>query len=820
MVFSDPTFPNQPQTTFKETIDQQLTPHNESLEAKTPTPAKDSKIESRTQLQKKGTTLTQRLLTFVLPVTLIPLVVAGGLGFQTVKKRAQAETLTTLKVESKLAAEAATTFIQDTLKLPEVVVLSPIALQALRAGGDKVASEGLHTKPINVIEQEFSSYKLLAPNGDLNQYLRNVAKAEGFGEIFFTERHGLNVGYSHPTSDFVQRDETWWQIADQKGQHVGSPELDASSGVFGVALSQAITDPVTGEFLGVIKALTPTDALHTKLTDIIASKLRGTQTIQLLDTTTGKAFSSISATIVAGDAQAVTGGGVIATIAKQLDRALNNPDQALEEIRTNLLVEVELPSLRLELERVNSANGDAIFTAMVELEDKNYSFTTIPGTDWVSVASVDTVEVQSAGNELLRLFAITTLILGVAATAVLALLARQLAAPLESLTATAQAATAGELSARARLAGTIETQTLGDGFNQLLNRIQNLLKQQKEDAVEQERQREALEQEIFQLMEDVGDAADGDLRVRAQLSEGEVGIVADLFNSIIENLRITTKQVKSSTGQVADSLNQNEAAIRTLADQAIAEAESLKETMEAVEDITDSIQEVANNANQASQLTQDTYATVQSGADSMDQTVDSILNLRSTVAETAKKIKRLGESAQKISQAVSLIDQIALKTNLLAVNASVEAARAGEMGQGFTAVAEQVGSLAEQSSAATKEIAQVVASIQAETQEVVEAIETGTAQVVDSTNLVETTKQRLAKVLAKSEQINQLMTQISASATYQTESSAAVSELVKEATQGSEQRSESSKQMAHSIQETAKVAKALESSVEKFKLED
>ena len=235
MVFSDPSFPNQTKPAFKKSLDQQLNDTVESLKAKTLIPPQDLKIESRKQLPKKGTTLTQRLLTFVLPATLIPLVVAGGLGFQTVKRKAQSEALTTLQVESTLAAEGATTFIKDTLKLPEVVVLSPIALKALRTGGDKVASEGLHTQPIDIVEKQFSSYKLLAPNGDLNQFLRDVAKAEGFGEIFFTERHGLNVAYSHPTSDFVQRDEKWWQIADQKGQHVGSPALDASSGVFGAA---------------------------------------------------------------------------------------------------------------------------------------------------------------------------------------------------------------------------------------------------------------------------------------------------------------------------------------------------------------------------------------------------------------------------------------------------------------------------------------------------------------------------------------------------------------------------------------------------------
>ncbi|MEM7797008.1 MAG: methyl-accepting chemotaxis protein, partial [Cyanobacteria bacterium P01_C01_bin.118] len=194
--------------------------------------------------------------------------------------------------------------------------------------------------------------------------------------------------------------------------------------------------------------------------------------------------------------------------------------------------------------------------------------------------------------------------------------------------------------------------------------------------------------------------------------------------------------------------------------------------------------------------------------------------LRSTVGETAKKIKRLGESAQKIAQSVSLIDEIALKTNLLAVNASVEASRAGELGQGFTAVAEQVGSLAEQSANATKSIAQIVADIQTETQEVVTAIETGTAQVVDSSSLVKMTQQQLEQVLAKSEQINRLMQNISESTVDQTQSSVSVTELIQKSAQASEQRSQESAQMAQAIQNTAKVAQSLQASVEQFKVDE
>ena len=106
----------------------------------------------------------------------------------------------------------------------------------------------------------------------------------------------------------------------------------------------------------------------------------------------------------------------------------------------------------------------------------------------------------------------------------------------------------------------------------------------------------------------------------------------------------------------------------------------------------------------------------------MNRTVEGISQLREKVAETAKKVKRLGESSQQISKAVSLINQIALQTKLLAINASIEAARAGEEGRGFAVVAEEVGELATQSAGATKEIEAIVENIQKETGEVVEAM--------------------------------------------------------------------------------------------------
>lgn len=350
--------------------------------------------------------------------------------------------------------------------------------------------------------------------------------------------------------------------------------------------------------------------------------------------------------------------------------------------------------------------------------------------------------------------------------------------------------------------------------------LNELNKSLEQSAAEQKQQREELETAVVNLMEALEPAAEGDLTVRAQLSEGDVGIIADLFNAIVENLRDIALQVKDSAGQVGSSLKQNEGSVREIAEQAAKEAEQIVATLSSVEQMSSSIQEVAANAEKTATISNDAFTSAKEGNTVMDQTVDSIQGLRTTIGDTAKKIKRLGESAQQISQVVALIDEIALKTNLLAINASVEAARAGELGQGFTAVAEQVGALAEQSAKATKEIAQLITGIQQETQEVVAAMETGTSQVVDSTRLVETTKASLSEVLTKSQEIDRLMKSISEATISQAETSQAVTEIMMLNSKTSKERSESSSQVAQAIQSTTQILGRLQESVAQFKVSD
>ena len=335
----------------------------------------------------------------------------------------------------------------------------------------------------------------------------------------------------------------------------------------------------------------------------------------------------------------------------------------------------------------------------------------------------------------------------------------------------------------------------------------------------QRQQKESLQRQLVELVTDIEGACSGDLTVRAEVTAGEIGTVADFFNAIIESLRQLVTSVKKAASQVNVSVGENEGAIRQLADEALNQAQEITRTLDSVEKMTQSIQEVANSARTAAVVARTASTTAEAGGVAMERTVQSILNLRDTVAETSDKVRRLGESSQQISKVVFLINQIALQTNVLAINASIEATRAGVEGRGFAVVAEEVGQLAAKSSGATKEIEHIVENIQLETSEVVRAMELGTAQVIEGTYLVEDTKKSLGQILDVSHQIDKLVQSISSATVSQAQTSQAVTNLMKELANVSERTSDSSRQVSGSLQQTLEITQELQASVGTFKVD-
>ncbi|RCJ20639.1 chemotaxis protein [Nostoc sp. ATCC 43529] len=335
---------------------------------------------------------------------------------------------------------------------------------------------------------------------------------------------------------------------------------------------------------------------------------------------------------------------------------------------------------------------------------------------------------------------------------------------------------------------------------------------------EERQEKETLQQQLLELLDDIEGAARGDLTVRADVTAGEIGTVADFFNSIVESLRDIVTQVKQAATQVNTAIGSNEGAIHQLAEEALTQAAQINRTLDAVDQMTQSMQAVAESAEKAAFIANHAAHNATQSGHAMDLTVQNILSMRETVGETAKKVKRLGESSQQISRVVSLINQIAIQTNLLAINAGIEAARAGEEGQGFAVVAEEVGELAIRSAAATQEIEEIVGNIQRETSEVVQAMEIGTTQVVEGTRIVEEAKESLSEILDVSRQIDFLVQSISTATASQVETSQSVSQLMKDIASVSQRTSDSSVQISQSLQETVEISHQLQETVGTFKV--
>ncbi len=376
----------------------------------------------------------------------------------------------------------------------------------------------------------------------------------------------------------------------------------------------------------------------------------------------------------------------------------------------------------------------------------------------------------------------------------------------------------GDLNARATILTRDEFGRLSEGFNQMALAIFTTTNEAQRKAQEQEQAKEDLQRQVIRLLDDVEGAARGDLTVKAEVTADVLGAVADSFNLTIENLREIVKQVSVAARQVSQGSTENEAFARALSADALRQAEELAVTLNSVQVMTDSIQRVAESAREAEEVARSASETALRGGEAVERTVAGILDIRETVADTTRKVKRLAESSQEISKIVALISQIASRTNLLALNASIEAARAGEAGRGFAIVADEVRQLADRAAKASKEIEQIVLQIQSETGGVMTAMEEGTQQVIEGTRLAEQAKQSLDDIIQVSNRINVLVRSITADTVEQTETSRAVAQVMQSVELTAQETSQESQRVSGSLQNLVGVAKDLLTSVDKFKV--
>ncbi len=405
------------------------------------------------------------------------------------------------------------------------------------------------------------------------------------------------------------------------------------------------------------------------------------------------------------------------------------------------------------------------------------------------------------------------------------LLGRAIVTPVQKLRHMAESFSQGKREVRVEATATDEIGELTATFNQMADNIvatetdlDRQKRQQEAEARKQRQEKENLQQEVTKLLLEIEGAQRGDLTVKGQVTEGVVGSIADAFNTTVSKLRQLLVQVQSVSNQVSEKAQGGETSVRQLSYAALTQSSEIDRALKNVAEINDSIQKVADSATEAADIAHQALNKTQEGDATMDETVDSIENIRTKVADTAKKVKQLAESSQEISQIVNIISGISEKTNLLAFNASVEAARAGEHGEGFKIVADEVRRLADRVTEATKDIQQLVNTIQKETGSVLETIESSTTEVVNGTKLVGKTKQILQDLAGTSQTIDQYIQEISNSTRAQTNASEQVNQTIEKVAQIATENSSEAQEVLKALRILVEESEELQSSVARFQL--
>ncbi|HEY8251778.1 MAG TPA: methyl-accepting chemotaxis protein [Burkholderiales bacterium] len=337
-------------------------------------------------------------------------------------------------------------------------------------------------------------------------------------------------------------------------------------------------------------------------------------------------------------------------------------------------------------------------------------------------------------------------------------------------------------------------------------------------AEESERQNRENQQAIQRLLDEIGNLANGDLTVRAQVTEHMTGAIADSINYTIDELRRLVAGITSASLQVTSATQEAETVSGKLLQAASKQAVEIQGAGQSVAQMAVSMSDVSKKANDSSKVAESSLHAAQKGAQAVQNAIRGMNDIRVQIQETSKRIKRLGESSQEIGEIVQLISDITEQTNVLALNAAIQAASAGEAGRGFTVVAEEVQRLAERSAEATKHIGAIVKSIQRDTQEAIDAMERSTQGVVQGTKTADEADQALREIGTVSRQLAELIESISAATQQQATSAGKVASNMKVILGITQLTTDGTKQTATSAARLTALADGLKSSVAGFKL--
>lgn len=311
----------------------------------------------------------------------------------------------------------------------------------------------------------------------------------------------------------------------------------------------------------------------------------------------------------------------------------------------------------------------------------------------------------------------------------------------------------GDMSSRTNL-------ELSDQLGILGVFIDKILDQRVEYELTAKQENQSLSNAVVSLLHGVNKLSQKDLTARVNITEDATAPIADSLNILADEISRVLSGVRSISNEIS-SFSHN---VKNQSDIIISFATTERDEVErANADLVTAskvMKEVVELANKSSLAADDAIESTSKAKNIVTNTVEGINNIREVIRETEKRIKRLGERSQEISSVVNLINSIAERTHILALNASIHAASTGEAGKGFVVIADEVQRLAENAREATSEISSLVNNIQLETNDAVRIMNNVITEVVNGTKLAQEAETQMQETMSKTNQLVNMVQQI------------------------------------------------------------
>lgn len=385
--------------------------------------------------------------------------------------------------------------------------------------------------------------------------------------------------------------------------------------------------------------------------------------------------------------------------------------------------------------------------------------------------------------------------------------------PLRQLSSLTRRIAKGDTSARANITGHDEIYLVATSMNSMLDNIVQLIQ-------ETQTQRDILQGQVEKLVSEVSGVGEGDLRIQAEVTADALGVLADSFNYMVEELSSLIVRVKMVAREVENSTTMTYERMAQLVETDDMELQHITEAAVEVERMADSSRQVADRARVLYNVGREARQTAQNGRQSVRQTVESMGRINVNVQETAGKVQTLGESSREINNIVEVISNIAHQTNRLALDAAIQAAMAGENGKGFGAVAADIRRLAERAKDQASMIARIVRSVGEDIAAAAVSMRDTERETSSGSQLAQEAGVALESIFSVVERQAREIELINQMATQQLQSSGVVVQIMQGVSESTQQSSASTRAAAQNIERLARLAEQLLSSVEAFKLRE